>query len=70
MKKIILGIVFVFGIVTFVNAASNSCFESAWAYGAEKSGGDEALEWYYTNQYYNRNCVNELKVDTGDSGLY
>jgi len=62
MKKIILGIVFVFATVTMVNANTESasdCFADAWRYGTETAasyGGDEEDEWYWMDVYYSNFC--------------
>ena len=52
-KKIILGIVFVFATVNFVNANSNvedypGCAADAWRYGTEEGGGDPEEEYNMT----------------------
>lgn len=60
MKKLILGMVFVFATGTMMNANSIStnveqpvdCFQDAWDYGTEHGGGDETLEWFWTDVYY------------------
>lgn len=68
MKKIILSLVFVFGMVGFTNAKSEinnnkltssknapqDCCADAWKYGFEMgSGGDE---YYWTCVYYDNFC--------------
>jgi hypothetical protein len=73
MKKIILGIVFVFATVSLVNAnvskvdkansiisAENvgaNCFQDAWDYGIANGGGSDYWTWYYTDKYYSEHCV-------------
>jgi len=71
MKKIILGIVFVFATVSFTNAKNEvkndkpssveyvapDCFSAAWDYGTANGNGDEYWTWYYTNQYYSAHCA-------------
>ena len=67
MKKIILGIVFVFTSVAMVNANTEttesilvgSCFDNAWRYGvttAASYGGDEQDEWFWMDVYYKQFC--------------
>ena len=61
MKKIILGIVFVFAIVTLVNANStgegyDGCAADAWRYGTEEGGGDPEEEYNMTVLYYELFC--------------
>ncbi|MDD7915627.1 hypothetical protein [Polaribacter ponticola] len=63
MKKLILGMVFVFATGTMMNANTatgiekpNDCFEDAWEFGEEEGGGDETQEWYWMNKYYTMWC--------------
>ena len=75
MKKIILGIVFVFATSLSIASISKSenksnfeankivlggnCHQDAWDYGTLKGNGDPYWEWYYTNKYFNENCRNQ-----------
>jgi hypothetical protein len=52
MKKLILGMVFVFATGTMMNANNSiennsDCLADAWDYG----------EWFYMNEYYETHCV-------------
>tara|TARA_B110000046_G_scaffold172398_1_gene194136 strand:- start:182 stop:379 length:198 start_codon:yes stop_codon:yes gene_type:complete len=63
MKKLILGMVFVFATGTMMNASSidetlgkDSCFQDVWDYGTEMGTSDYG-EWFYMNEYYETHCV-------------
>ncbi|MEX1384504.1 hypothetical protein [Lutibacter sp.] len=61
MKKIILGIVFVFVTSIVVNANTykdeydQDCLQRAWDYGTENGGGDSYMEWHYMSVYMDMN---------------
>jgi len=66
MKKIILGMVFVFTTVTMVNAKTSEemienfeeivltkdCAQEVWDFGTGWDNGDPYWEWYWTDRYY------------------
>tara|TARA_B100001063_G_scaffold218759_1_gene222359 strand:+ start:327 stop:524 length:198 start_codon:yes stop_codon:yes gene_type:complete len=65
MKKIILAI----GVVCFFSFPmegqedlkkideEQDCLERAWDYGTRHGRGNSYSEWYWTNYYYERNCI-------------
>jgi hypothetical protein len=63
MKKLILGMVFAFATGTIMNAniynntqPDDDCFQDAWDYGTENGNGNETLDWFWTNVYYQIVC--------------
>ena len=72
MKKLILGMVFVFATGTMMNANTSNkeittqitrtiekaddCFSEAWEYGTDM-GYSEYSEWFYMNEYYETHCA-------------
>jgi hypothetical protein len=70
MKKIILGMVFVFAMVSFTNAKNEikndkpssvetypmTCMEAAFKYGDEMAGLAGGDAYYWTNIYYSNFC--------------
>ncbi|WP_435253835.1 hypothetical protein [Tenacibaculum sp. A30] len=66
MKKVMLVAAMVFATSSIVNAStgvnkntnkeSDCCICDAWDYGTKKGEGNEAMEYAYTDAYYEEHC--------------